>query len=194
MTGHILSLALFSGLSLNLLVQFGMGIRNVLDRRPETTRSILHQCLLVFGTVIVIWLVFSFILSPLALGILESVLILPLSMLSYLGLRKVTGGIPFFQQGDTQETLLGTSGLPVAASYFTIHLAVSFGEVLVLALGFCLGYLCAACIVKEIDKRSNIETVPPFLRGAPLMFISMGLLSLIFSSVAAVLFNALNIF
>jgi electron transport complex protein RnfA len=58
-------------------------------------------------------------------------------------------------------------------------------DALILAAGFFIGYMFSMAIILEIHKRSSIEPVPSALRGAPLLLISMGLLSLVFSAAAA---------
>jgi electron transport complex protein RnfA len=84
--------------------------------------------------------------------------------------------------------------LAVASLFLSLRLAVSLEDALVLSLGFSLGALAAALILREISKRSSLEAVPGTFRGAPLALISMGLLSLIFSSVSAIFLRALGVF
>jgi electron transport complex protein RnfA len=90
--------------------------------------------------------------------------------------------------------LSGYNGLVLGSLMLTLRLALSPAEALVLSLGFTLGALFAVLILNEIRRRAFPETLPPALRGTPLILISMGLLSLIFSSAAAIFLSALGVF
>jgi electron transport complex protein RnfA len=84
------------------------------------------------------------------------------------------------------------NGLVLMALILTIHIAVSFIEAVIVCVGFSAGILFSILILIEIRKRSSTEAVPSFLRGKPLVLISMGFLSLIFTSAAAILLNVLG--
>jgi electron transport complex protein RnfA len=75
----------------------------------------------------------------------------------------------------------------------SLALAGSFSEALVLSLSFAVGNLIAIAILNEIRRRSNLERVPRWLKGNPLLFISMGLLALISASAAGILFRILEV-
>jgi electron transport complex protein RnfA len=145
-----------------------------------------------------------------AFGFLESFLLLPAALLVSAVLELVF--IYFFPGGKFTRDSFGKAnrghfrpglirdglsryscnGLAPASLFLTLRLAVSPADALVLSLGFSLGCLTAALILREISKRSSLEAVPIAFRGAPLTLISMGLLSLIFSSVAAIFLRTLG--
>jgi electron transport complex protein RnfA len=85
-------------------------------------------------------------------------------------------------------------GLVPVSLLITLALADTFAGAAVLALFFALGNLMAIIILNEIRRRSSLEWVPRFLRGSPLILISMGLLSLIFASAAGICFKILEMF
>jgi electron transport complex protein RnfA len=85
------------------------------------------------------------------------------------------------------------NGLSLVSLFMALRLAITPAEALALTLGFSLGALFAALILREINRRSSLEAVPEMFRGAPLTLISMGLLSLIFSSVSAILLRVLGV-
>jgi electron transport complex protein RnfA len=225
------ALAVFSGLSLNLLLQFGIGIGGILDMVDSGSEKVQEKqwvslssphWFILFGSPFVLWLFFTYVLPLSAFGFLESFLLFPAALLVSAALEVVFAY--FFPQGFTREAFrkaarqtrrdpfnpwklaegisVNSAGLPrysgnglaLASVFLTLRLAVSLLDALVLSLGFSLGCLAAMSILREINKRSSLETVPPTFRGAPLTLISMGLLSLIFSSVSVILLRVLGVF
>jgi Na+-translocating ferredoxin:NAD+ oxidoreductase RnfA subunit len=84
-------------------------------------------------------------------------------------------------------------GLAIIALSLTLRLASSFLGAAVLSLGFSLGAFLSVLILNSIYKRASIERIPPVLQGMPLFLIAAGLLSLIFSSLAAILLRILGV-
>ncbi|MDR0377155.1 MAG: hypothetical protein LBH70_05110 [Spirochaetaceae bacterium] len=205
---NLIILAVFSGLSLNLLLQMGLGIREIGARSKRILRNTLFQWGTLFFSVLLLWLLFSYVLSPLALGYFEYFLLFPLITAAGKGIRVLMRrflrpGVPpaSWIPGPVLEELSASElfpavtacdGLTIAALILTLRLAASFAEAVVLSLGFSLGGAAAVLILRDIYRRSSLERVPLALRGRPLLFISMGLMSLIFSSVAAVLLRVLE--
>jgi electron transport complex protein RnfA len=192
----LVALAVFSGLSLNLILQFGLGIRNIGPEQPLFSPFTLFQWLILFLSVFILWFFFFYVVSPLGLGILEPFLLFPLSSLVCMGLEMVFSHAFPHKKPEIKlfNPLSGYNGLVLGALMLTLRLALSPAEALVLSLGFALGALFAVLILNEIRKRSFLEILPASLRGTPLIFISMGLLSLIFSSVAAIFLSVLGVF
>ena len=192
------ALAVFSGLSLNLLFQFGLGIRETtaITKENELFRSLLLQWLALFLSVLLIWLFFSYIISPLSLGFFQYFLLFPLTVgvsrvleEGFNRLFPVLSGSP-----KVFSAKRGYAGLILVSLFLTLHLALTVTEAVVLSAGFSLGTILAMFIVLAVHKRSSMEPVPAFLRGLPLLIISLGLLSLIFSFIAAILLRMLGIF
>jgi electron transport complex protein RnfA len=223
------ALAVFSGLSLNLLLQFGLGIREVIavtgqdplfpDHKREWGGIASPGWIVLFVTALVLWLLFTYVLIPPAFGFLESFLFLPAAQAVSVVLNmvfayffpggKITlnpGVRPsrppftlrcFLESGRFGEALFSgssCSGLALASLFLTLRLALNLAEALALTAGFSLGVLLSAVILREINRRSFLEGVPELFRGAPLTLISMGLLSLIFSSVSAIFLRVLGVF
>ncbi|MDR1949541.1 MAG: hypothetical protein LBQ38_09120 [Spirochaetaceae bacterium] len=188
-------LVVFSGLSLNPLLQFGLGIRNFETEGQKPVRYALFQWIVLFVTVLLLWLFFTYILSPLSLGFLEYLLIFPLTVAAGQGFEMAARRvIPPPADQPKMPVISAYDGLAIAALFLTLRLASSFAGAVVLSLGFSLGSFLSARILNAIYKRSSTEKIPPVLRGMPLLLISMGLLSLICSSVAAILLRALGVF
>jgi electron transport complex protein RnfA len=111
----------------------------------------------------------------------------------------VYGGVEFllYRLIFKKKALKGASlvfcdGLAAAALFITLNTASGFIEAAALSFGFALGILLAHIILGEIRRRSMMERVPRFLRGSPLILVSTGLLSMIFSSAALVFFRVLG--
>jgi electron transport complex protein RnfA len=222
------ALAVFSGLSLNLLLQFGLGIRELVDLAGAGSISPAHKrewggitspgWIVVFATALLLWFFFTYVLLPPAFGFLESFLLLPATLMVSTALNLIfayffPGGkitlkvavrlerpsFAFYRliksAGLSGELFSGSScnGLALASLFMTLRLALTPAEALALTLGFALGALLAALILREINRRSSLEAAPETFRGAPLTLISMGLLSLIFSSVAAIFLKVLGV-
>jgi len=203
MTAWLLSLAVFSGLSLNLVLHVGVGAREIaLDEgKPATGRGsagdalafFLRLCVF-FLLVSLLWLAFSLARSLLPLGFLEYVFVFPAGFVAASGWNRLAGSFepsfPALSEGCRLESWGGA--LSGAALFVTLALAGSLAEAAALSLGFAFGALLARAIVEEIKRRAATEAVHPRLRGAPLALVAMGLLSLVFSSVAAMFFEVLG--
>jgi electron transport complex protein RnfA len=189
----LLSLAVFSSLSLNLIVQLGLGMGSLGALRPET-RLPLRQLSVLFLSVLLLWLVFSRFSFSFFFGFGEYFLSFPLSALACMGLERIFSVL--FPKIKVQPAFFNPAtaydGLALAALMLTMRLAAVFIEALVFSLGFSFGVLLSLLVLRGVRKRSVMEKVPQFLRGVPLTLLSMGLLALIFSSLAFVFFKILG--
>jgi electron transport complex protein RnfA len=180
-------LAVFSCLSMNLLLQCGLGMGGAVQEGDRPVPLI--QTGLILLSLLLLWPLFSYVL---VLGFFEYLLLFPSSALVYAGLERLLFRIILKRELSKSQNCCFCDGLTAAALFITLHLASGFIEAAVLSLGFALGMLLALLILAEIRRRSRMEAVPRFLRGSPLLLISMGLLSLIFSSAALVFYLALG--
>jgi electron transport complex protein RnfA len=202
----LIALVVFAGLSLNLLVQLGIGIQDYGSESERRSLAVFFQGGIQFITVLVTWCLFSYILSPLSGGFFEYFLIFPLIFALRYGLERVFAR--FFSKMGTIAAESGFfSGISAISSFFplsnsyislsfialilTLRLAASFLDALVLSFSFSAGNLLAFFLMRAIHRRSTLEQVPGFLRGIPLTLISLGLLSLIFASLATLFFGVL---
>jgi electron transport complex protein RnfA len=183
---QLAALAVFSSLAMNLLLQCGLGMREAVR---EDARLAFLQAGLIFVPAFLLWLFFSYVFFP---GFFTYLLLFPLNALVYAGLERLLFQAVLKRENREAQAPGFSSGLSAAALFLTLHLASGFAEALVLSLGFALGFLLSRLILAEIRRRSEMEAVPRFLRGSPLMLISMSLLSLIFSSAALIFFRALG--
>jgi len=186
------ALVFFAALSLNLLVNFALGIKELVQRERAPAVLIYYPWIILFVSTLLLWVFFARILFFVDLDFL---LVLPLSVLGSQELEKfffrtVT---KLFSRFNSEENpgmfSVGSSynGLVAAALFLTLRFALSFTDAVLLSFAFSAGGLLAFLIIKEIQKRSFLEAIPYGLRGTPILLISMGLLSLIFSA-ASMLF------
>jgi len=195
----LVMLAVFSGLSMNLILQFGIALKRVaFDSSIGFGRErLLAGMGILFTAVVALWLIFSFARSVVFLGFLEYMLLFPassltFSLLEYLTVRFILKGDAGRKEAFFLNNALSGGALIGAALFITLNVASGLLDAIVLSLGFCCSTALVFVVVGEIRRRSEMEAVPRWLRGGPLALIAMGLLSLIFSSGALMLFGVLG--
>ena len=203
-------LAVFSSLSMNLMLQFGLGLKELVlaEKFSHSTgilnkKKFLTELGVLFFSILFLWIIFSLLRSLLPLGFFEFILLFPVSYLVFYSivylLRYVR--MRMYQamaiRGQTALNGIFTDESPAgpifcgAGLFIALNIAGNFGEALILSLGFIFGIALTTLIVSEIRRRSEMEAVPQFLRGIPLALIALGLLSLVFSSAAIMFFEVL---
>jgi electron transport complex protein RnfA len=187
-------LILFSSCSVNLVFQYGLGLRGISRRTGGEGKSFpWYSVLFLFISVIFLWIFYTLILSVFSPGMFGYILLFPLSALMPRAVEKVLAGplrLPREEEGVYRPRAY--EEFCSAASLITIHLASSFAEALALALGFSLGVLFSLALIREVGRRSSIEQVNRFLRGNALTLVSLGLASLILSAASAIAIGALS--
>jgi electron transport complex protein RnfA len=188
-------LAVFSGLSLNLILHFALGAAGIAADSPGNERILpsVIQMGILFLAVFFLWAVF-YILPSFPGGFLECFLFFPLSALVCRGLEKGIFGL--FSKASGEKRLFSAftayDGLVSLALFVTYNLALGFAQALVLSFFFALGNLAGILILGEIRRRAVLEWTPRRLRGSPLTLISAGLLSLVSGAAAGICFTILN--
>jgi electron transport complex protein RnfA len=217
-----LTLAVFSGLSMNLILQLGIGLQRIAmgdDSRhcTGTSKEVFFVWpVIYFISIMILWLFFSVLRSVLFLGFFEYILVFPVSFLFFTGigrlfrcLAKRRNEEPVFNNcfirrclfidsliADADESspnsAFSDGDAPVngamagAALFIILGLSGGFAQTAALCFGFSAGAALAVLIMVEIRRRSVLEAVPRSLRGVPLVLVTLGLLSLVFTSIAAV--------
>ena len=190
---HILPLAVLSGLSLNLVFHFGADFQSLLAGVINKKAQILKYIVLLISSLLV-WMFFTYILSPLALGFMTYFLLFPISALLCAGLEKSGLRLFLIDPIKNSSALSAYNGLGPLMCFFMIHMSGGFADAVILSIGFSGGCFLATLIVHEIAKKSSMETVPRFLRGTPLLLVALGLLSLVSAAAAALFISALGSF
>jgi Na+-translocating ferredoxin:NAD+ oxidoreductase RnfA subunit len=199
------ALAVFSGLSVNLILQCGFSLKEIAlagENAPSSGRNgsprvpgkkeVFAGLGIIFISVILLWLFFSFTRAVLPLGLFEYILLFPVSCLLFSCLDNLMKTYIFRKTDYKEDRIFGGGVLTSAALFITLNVAGRFPDAAVTTFGFTLGIAIAYYITGEIHRRCAMEAVPGFLRGGPLTLIAMGLLSLVFSSAAMVLYNFLE--
>jgi len=200
----LVGLAVFSGLSLNLLLQFALGTAGAAgdgNYKTETKRGLpFVQLFILFLSSLFLWVFFTHLMPKYWRGFSEFFLFFPLSALLCTGFellwkKFLAKSLPSnMEMTKTFSAFTGYEGLVPVSLLITFLVANNFISAFVLTLFFALGNMTAMLILSEIRRRLTLERVPQHLRGSPLLLISMGLLSLISVSVAGIFFRILEIF
>jgi electron transport complex protein RnfA len=189
-------LMIFSGLSMNLILQFGLALKGIAFDESIGKEKLLAGSGVLFATIMLLWLFFLCIRSVLFLGLLEYVVLFPASFLVFSILECLTKRFILKENAGQGAILFGdtlTGGvLAGAALFITLNVAGGLYEALVLSVGFSCSTALVIVVVGEIRRRAEMEAVPRCLRGGPLALIAMGLLSLVFISGALMLFGVLG--
>ena len=193
----LLALSIFS---LNLVVGFGVCAREIFFEREKKIRPYIFRSIYIFFSVLILWHLAIYILLPLTLGFVCYFLLFPLSFLLYYIFDRTAGFIytkDIRTRKEAQAEIYAkkehdTESVPFVlfvyiALVLTMQFALNSFEAVMLAAGFSAGMLFAVLLLKAIRSRIAKEDAPPILRGLPLLCISMGLLSLVFSALAAVI-------
>jgi electron transport complex protein RnfA len=188
----LVTFVVFSSLSANLMLQFGIGISNAASSKKMNKELVLIQTGIIFAAVILLWVVFAKVISSVISGIYIYVLLFPASSLVYDGLESLTFRCLLKSEKKGESPVSFSGGITAVAAFISLVAASSLIEAVALSLGFASGVLLAFLILGEIRQRASLEEVPRFLRGKPLTLISMGLLSLVFSKVSLLLFSMIG--
>lgn len=182
-------LAVCAGLSMNLVLQCGLGLRSVADGGKG---PVFIQAGILFVTPLLLWTVFSPLVTRSFLGFFEYFLVFPVAAITHRFLDWLARRFLPGEQAAYGNQFLWNDGLAGAALFIMLNLAGGFAEAAALSLGFAGGILFATIAIAEIRRRATMEVVPRFLRGRPLAIISMGLLSLILGAASIMLSRALG--
>jgi electron transport complex protein RnfA len=186
-----LALVFFAALSLNLVTHFATGIKELVARERTQAVQIYYPWVILFVSTALLWIFLARVLV-FSGGIFGFVLVSPLAILGCMGLEKLFFDCfsQKFKAGENPGLFSAGSSynaLSAASLFLTLRFALSFADALCLAFSFSSGGLLAFLVIKEIQKRSFLEAIPHGLRGTPVLLISTGLLSLIFSAASVIL-------
>jgi Na+-translocating ferredoxin:NAD+ oxidoreductase RnfA subunit len=203
---NIAGLAVLSALSLNLLLQFALGTVGAADDTGHKTNTkselpLIQFCILFIST-LVLWVFFKYLLPGFLRGFSVYFLFFPLSAIVCMGLElfvervlpRIFTKFKFTDLKKRFSAITAYDGLIPASLIIAFIVAETFTDTLVISLSFALGNLAAMLTLNEINRRSALEWVPKYLRGTPLILISMGFLSLISAFAAGILFRILELF
>jgi electron transport complex protein RnfA len=135
---------------------------------------------------IVTWALYHFILEPLGLVFLKTlVFILVVASLVQLLEFYLKKSIPaLYKSMGIYFALITTNCAILAVSLNNISRGYSFVESVVYALGVSAGFMLAMLLMAGIRRRIRTSPIPAFLRGTPILFVISGLLSTAFMGFA----------
>jgi len=187
-----LLLLIYSGFTINLVLQCALDLNGVAESRNPYNISSLIKLGLIFLSVIILWFLFSRILFSISSGLFIYVLLFPVSAIFYSGLEYLVFRLLIKKDMLRDSFVSFPGGITAVAAFICINISGKFFEVAVLSFGFVAGIFMINLIVTEIRKRAALETIPVFLRGKPLVLIAMGLLSLVFTTASFFIFRMIN--
>jgi electron transport complex protein RnfA len=184
----IFGLAFYFALAGNMLVQWGLVPPRKAPRKATPAFIVIFLVASALAAT-VDGLMFRFVLTPLGLESLSPVVFVLLLFSAYLAFRailSVTGNADTFHYDEHsfQLTLVLYAVAMMAGGRFSsVWLLMGGGA----AAAF--GYLAATRFLDDIMDRLDLEPVPAPFRGAPIRFISAGLMALAFAGVDAGFFS-----
>ena len=185
-------LIIFSAFSMNLTLQCALGIREIAESKSFDFFSTLIKLSVIFAAVVLLWLFFSKIITLLISGFFIFVLLFPVSYMAYEGLEFLVFNKILKRETAKEGTISFPGGITAAAVFICMNIANNFIQTAMLSFGFVLGTFLVFMIIGVIRRRAALEAVPRFLRGKPLVLISMGMLSLVFSTASLLLFRVIG--
>jgi len=185
-------LIILSAFSMNLTLQCALGIKGAAESKNPGHFSNFIRLGIIFFSVILLWAFFYKIIHSIISGLYIYILLFPVSYIVYEALEYFL----FFQlmkkRPANECSISFPGGITAAAVFICLNTADNLKQAAVLSFGFALGICLVLIITGEIRKRAALEAVPVFLRGKPLVLISMGMLSLVFSIGALLILRLLE--
>ncbi|MCL2214632.1 MAG: hypothetical protein FWC06_05410 [Treponema sp.] len=192
MNGMPLVLLIYSTFTINIVLQCALGIKGIVDSKNHFNLSSMIKVSLIFLSVIISWFFFSRIIFSVISVFLMYILMFPVSSMIYTGFEYIVFAF-LLKKGAKYESVIDFPGVITAVAVFVcINISHNIFETVVLSFGFVFGIFLVNILVYEIRKRASLEAVPAFLRGKPLVLVTMGLLSLVFTTASILLFRMIG--
>jgi len=177
---------------INLVLQCALGIKGVVESKKPIDTATIVKSFVLFFSIVLLWFVFSRLLYSVISGIYIYILIFPVSALVYDGLEYIIFRYLLKQDSKSESIISFPAGITAVAVFICINIADNIIETAVMSLGFTGSIYLINLIVREIRRRAALEEVPVFLRGKPLVLVTMGLLSLIFTTASLLIFRMIG--
>jgi len=185
-------LIILSAFSMNLTIQCALGIKGAVESKNPGHFSNFIRLGIIFFSVVLLWAIFYKIIHSVISGLYIYILVFPVSYIVYEALEYLLFHQLLRKRPVNECSVSFPGGITAAAVFICLNIADNFKQALVLSFGFALGLCLVMIITGEIRKRAALEAVPIFLRGKPLVLISMGMLSLVFSVSALLIFRMIG--
>ncbi|MCL2180666.1 MAG: hypothetical protein FWB83_06015 [Treponema sp.] len=193
MSGNYLLLLIYSCFTINLLLQCALGIQGAAGSQGRIKTTELIKTALIFLTGMLLWIFFSNVVMGFMANIVMYILIFPLSSIFYDAFEYLVFKFIIKKEIDNNSFISFPGGITAVIVFICVNIAGSFLEAAVLMIGFSSGILLVNFIIREVRRRAALEAVPASLRGKPIVLVTMGLLSLVFTTVSLLLFRMIGV-
>jgi Na+-translocating ferredoxin:NAD+ oxidoreductase RnfA subunit len=189
---EIVLCAVLASFFLNLALHTGLGFREIYRDIDSSLRGVLARCAVLSVVVFLFWLLWTFVFTPFSLGFFDTIFIFPFCALAlyaideYVLKQKFPAEL-FYEKAPAFSSSSSLTPLCVFSLFMTLRLASSVTEAAVFSLSFSAGYIISALALGSIYLRVQSEPISKKISGLPFVFISNGLLALLFSITATVL-------
>jgi electron transport complex protein RnfA len=177
---------------MNLMLQCALGIKGAVESKNPMHFSNFLRLGIIFICVILLWTFFFKIIHSILSGLYIYVLLFPVSYIVYEALEYLLFHQLLKKRPVNECSVSFPGGITAAAVFICLNIADNFLQAVVLSFGFAAGICLVMIITGEIRKRAALEAVPIFLRGKPMVLISMGMLSLVFSVSALLIYRMIG--
>jgi Na+-translocating ferredoxin:NAD+ oxidoreductase RnfA subunit len=185
---------IISVFTMNLTLQCALGIKGTADYKKNTHLATLIKLSIIFFSVAMLWFFFTKIVFLFFSGIFIYIIMFPVSCMVYDILEYSVFVFLLSKNINYGECFISfPAGITAAVVFICVNIADTFLQALVISLGFITGILLVIIIITEVQKRASLESIPRFLVGKPLTFITMSFLSLIFSAASILILNIVAI-
>jgi electron transport complex protein RnfA len=185
-------LIIISAFSMNLTLQCALGIKGAVESKNPGHFSNFLRLGIIFFSVVLLWAFFFKIIHSIISGLYIYFLLFPVSYIVYEALEYLLFHQLLKKRPVNECSVSFPGGITAAAVFICLNIADNFLQAVVLSFGFAAGIFLVMVITGEIRKRAALEAVPIFLRGKPLVLISMGMLSLVFSVSALLIYKMIG--
>lgn len=183
--GKLFTLFLFASLVDNIVFMRFLALCSYVGMTSQYDASMGMGIAVTFVTVmasIVTFFIYYYILQPLNLLFLKIIafilVIAALVQLVEMVIRKTSPSL--YRAMGIYLPLITTNCAILGVTFINIDMAYNLLEVIVYSLGVSVGYTIALLLLAAIRERLNFSDIPNFWRGYPLVFITSGLLALVF--------------
>lgn len=185
-----LLLFIYSGFTINIVLHCGLGIRKIVESKYALNKAAFIKLSIIFTSIILIWLFFSEFIFSMFSGTFVYVLLFPVSAVLYNGLEYFI--FTYLYKKDSETFISFPDGIVAVSVFVCVNIANNLQEAVMLAFGFTFGIFIVNLIIGEIRRKAELEAVPVFLRGKPLVIIAMGMLSLVFTAASLLFFRMIS--
>jgi len=185
-----LLLFIYSGFTINIVLHCGLGIRKIVESKYALNKTTFIKLSIIFSSIILIWLFFYEIIFSLFSGIFVYVLLFPVSAILYNSLDYFI--FTYLYKNEKETFVSFPDGIVAVSVFVCVNIANNLQEAVMLAFGFTFGIFIVNLIIGEIRRKAELEAVPVFLRGKPLVIIAMGMLSLVFTAASLLFFRMIS--